>query len=227
MPVKSVAKPVSGKTPEKSLEKLDIRKQFKHLYDPSAKMVVTVDVPSMNFLTIDGSGDPNTAQAYVEAVETLYGLAYNLKFASKKIGKDYQVLPLEGLWWMDDMGAAYGDVDFTADKSRWKWTMIIMQPDVVTRTMVDDAIADLQWKKNPLNLGKVRFESFQEGLAAQIMHIGPYRAEKPNIDRIHAYITESGHEPTGKHHEIYLGDPRKTQPEKLKTVIRQPMKKIE
>jgi hypothetical protein len=208
-----------------TLEKLDLRKELKYLYVPSPKQVVEVDVPAMNFLMIDGKGDPNTAPEYKEAVEALYGLSYTLKFASKKtLGIDYSVMPLEGLWWMEDMGQRYGEIDFTADKNRWLWTMLIMQPDPITPAMVEAARDELFRKKAPPALDKVRFERFHEGLSAQIMHLGPYSAEKPTIDRIHAYIAEHG-ELTGRHHEIYLGDPRRTQPEKLRTVIRQPMRK--
>lgn len=207
------------------IQKLDLQKELKHLYQPPSKTVVTVDVPPMNFLLLDGSGDPNTALEYQQAVEALYALAYTLKFASKKAGIDFTVMALEGLWWMDDMGQYYGELDFTADKSQWRWTMMIMQPDHITQDRVEAAAADLRRKKNPPALDKVRFERFHEGLSAQTMHIGPYSAEKPTIDRIHAYIAAQGCAPSGKHHEIYLGDPRRTQPDKLRTVIRQPMRK--
>jgi hypothetical protein len=207
--------------------KLDLKKNLKHLYNPPTKKVVEVDVPPMNFLMLDGIGDPNTALEYQQAVETLYGLSYTLKFASKNQGVDFAVMPLEGLWWMDDMGNAYGERDFTADKSRWQWTMMIMQPDHITQAMFDSAVADLRRKKNPSALDKARFEHFHEGSSVQIMHIGPYSAEKPNIDRLHSYIAEHGCTEAGKHHEIYLGDPRRTAPEKLRTVIRQPMRKRE
>jgi hypothetical protein len=208
-----------------TIEKLDLRKQLKHLYNPPSKKVVEVTVPAMNFLMLDGSGDPNTALEYQQALEALYGLSYALKFTSKKDGIDYAVMPLEGLWWMDNMGEQYGDVDFTADKNRWQWTMMILQPDHITQAMVKAAITELGRKKNPPALDKMRFARFHEGLSAQVMHIGPYSAEKPTIDRLHTYIAEQGYEPSGKHHEIYLGDPRRTQPEKLRTVIRQPMSK--
>jgi hypothetical protein len=208
-----------------TLEKLDLRKELKHLYNPPSRQVVEVDVPAMNFLLIDGKGDPNTALEYKEAVEALYSLSYTLKFASRKaLGIDYTIMPLEGLWWMEDMGQRYGDIDFTADKSLWLWTMLIMQPDGITPEMVEAARDDLRRKKAPPALDRVRFERFHEGLAAQVMHLGPYSAEKPTIDRIHAYVAEHG-ELTGKHHEIYLGDPRRSQPEKLRTIIRQPMLK--
>ncbi len=207
-------------------QKLDLKKTLKHLYQPSAKDVVEVDVPPMNFLMIDGQGNPNTAERYAQAVEALFSLSYALKFASKKAaGIDYTVMPLEGLWWADEMGSVYGELDFTANKDLWLWTMMIMQPDHITAEMVREAAADLGRKKDLPALPDIRFETFHEGLSVQIMHIGPYSAEKPTLDRVHAYIEAQGCEPTGKHHEIYLGDPRRTAPDKLKTVIRQPMKR--
>jgi hypothetical protein len=203
---------------------LDLRKQFKHLYQPSAKKFSIVDVPPMNFLMIDGTGNPNTSQAYRDALEALYGLSYTLKFGVKlgKYGKkkyDYPVMALEGLWWMDDM-REFSD----ARKDEWKWTMMVMQPDIITPDLVELARTDLIEKKNPVAASKIRFESYHEGLSAQIMYFGPYADEGPTIQRLHDFIHESGHQLRGKHHEIYLGDPRRTAPEKLKTVIRQPMK---
>jgi hypothetical protein len=203
---------------------IDLRKQFKHLYQPSAKKFTTVDVPPLNFLMIDGAGNPNTSQDYRDALETLYGLSYTLKFGVKlgKYGKkkyDYPVMALEGLWWMDDM------FEFSeARKDEWKWTMMIMQPDVITSDQIELARADLIAKKNPVAASKIRFESYHEGLSAQIMYFGPYADEGPTIQRLHDFIIEGGHQLRGKHHEIYLGDPRRIAPEKLKTVIRQPMK---
>jgi len=202
------------------MAKSDVRKDLKHLYAPSAKEVSAVTVPPLRFLMIDGEGDPNTAQAYAKALEALYALSYTLKFAIKRQSpdQDYTVAPLEGLWWVPDMR------EFTAaDKSGWLWTAMIMQPDPVTAGMVAAAIEDVRRKKNPAALDRVRFEVYDEGLAAQIMHNGPYAAEAPTIARLHAYIAENGCALRGKHHEIYLSDPSRTAPEKLKTVIRQPM----
>jgi len=202
---------------------LDLRKQFKHLYQPSAKQFSIVDVPAFNFLMMDGAGNPNTSQDYRDALEALYGLSYTLKFGVKQ-GKydkktyDYPVMALEGLWWMDDMREFS-----TARKDEWKWTAMIMQPDIITHDLVELARADLIKKKNPTAASKIRFEAFHEGLSAQIMYFGPYADESPTIQRLHDFIIESGHQLRGKHHEIYLGDPRRTAPEKLKTVIRQPM----
>ncbi|MEA3339775.1 MAG: GyrI-like domain-containing protein, partial [Chloroflexota bacterium] len=180
-----------------------------------------IDAPPMQFLMIDGHGDPNTAQEYQEAVEALYSVAYKLKFMSKKEKEmDYVVPPLEGLWWVEDMNSFT-----TEDKSAWDWTMMIMQPEWITREMFEDALKQVRKKKNPPALSKLRLEAYHEGLSVQIMHIGPYEAEAPTIARMHTFIAENGYEPAGKHHEIYLGDPRKVAPEKLKTVLRQPVRK--
>lgn len=201
---------------------IDFKKELKHLYQPSAKKFEVVDVPPMNFLMIDGHGDPNTAQEYKDALEALYAVSYKLKFMSKKeSGKDYVVPPLEGLWWAEDMET------FTTqrDMSAWDWTMMIMQPEWITREMVGEAVKQVEQKGLPA-LSKLRLETYHEGLAVQILHIGPYSAEAPTIARMHAFIDENGYEPAGKHHEIYLSDPRKVAPEKLKTVLRQPVRKV-
>ena len=204
------------------MPKTDFKKEWKHLYRPSAKEFVVVDVPPMNFLMIDGHGDPNTAQEYQDAVEALYGVAYKLKFMSKKEkGMDYVVPPMEGLWWVENM-----EEFTTEDKSAWDWTMMIMQPEWITQEMFEEALKQVEKKKNPPALSRLRLEVYHEGLAVQIMHIGPYDAEAPTIARMHTFIDENGYEPTGKHHEIYLGDPRKVAPEKLKTVLRQPVRKV-
>ncbi len=208
-----------------TMEKIDLKKQLKHLYHAPTAKVVEVDVPAMNFIMIDGTGDPNTALEFHQGLEVLNGLSYTLKFASKNAGIDYAVMPLEGLWWMEDMGKQYGDFDFTADKNLWLWTIMMMQPEHITLEMVKDASAELRRKKNPAALDKARFESFTEGLAVQTMHIGSYEAEKPTLDRLHSYIDEQGYAPTGRHHEIHLGDPRRSAPEKLRTIIRQPMRR--
>jgi hypothetical protein len=203
------------------MSKTDFKKELKHLYQPSAKEFVVVDVPPMSFLMIDGHGDPNTAQEYADAVETLYAVAYALKFMSKREkGMDYVVPPMEGLWWVDNM-AEFS----TQDKSAWDWTMMIMQPEWVTQEMFEEALRQVEKKKNPPALSKLRLEAYDEGLSTQIMHIGPYEAEAPTIASMHAFIDRNGYQPAGKHHEIYLGDPRKVAPEKLKTVLRQPIRK--
>lgn len=202
------------------MEKIDYKKELKQLYRPSAKKVEIVDVPKMNFLMIDGEGDPNTSQTYQEALGALYPLSYTLKFMIKKseIGIEYGVLPLEGLWWADDMST------FTeGKKDEWKWTLMIMQPELVTQEKVQEAIEQVKIKKNPVSLPLVRFESFDEGKAAQIMHIGPFSEEGPTIEKVHSFIKENGYGLSGKHHEIYLSDIRRAAPEKWKTIVRQPM----
>ena len=191
------------------------------LYKPPAKKAEIVDVPVMDFLQVDGIGDPNNSQPYMDALEALYSLSYTLKFALKQAeGVNYRVAPLEGLWWSDDM-----DAFVSGARETWRWTMMIAQPSVVTHAWVERALEEVQRKKNPAALSLVRFEPFHEGLAAQIMHIGPYSAEAPTIQRLHDFIHAQGGLFDGrrqKHHELYLGDPRRAAPEKLKTVIRQP-----
>ena len=200
--------------------KFDFKRQLKHLYQPSAKEVSVVDVPEMIFLMIDGQGDPNTSQEYQEAVEALYAVAYQLKFLVKKRDPqlDYVVPPLEGLWWCENMSEFNID-----DKDAWEWIAMIAEPEHVTQTVFLEAIEQVKAKKDLPALAKIRLERFHEGLAAQIMHIGPFSAEGPTIDRLHAFVRENGYKLRGKHHEIYLSDPRRTAPEKLKTVIRQPV----
>ena len=206
------------------MTKIDFKKEWKHLYRPLAKEFVVENVPPLNFLMIDGHGDPNEAPEYKEAIETLYAVAYKLKFMSKKEkDQDYVVPPLEGLWWAEDMDS------FTTkqDKSDWDWTMMIMQPEWISREMFDLAVQQVEKKKNPPALSKLRLETYHEGLVAQIMHIGSYDDEAPTLTRLHSeFIPGNGYEQAGKHHEIYLSDPRKVAPEKLKTILRQPIRSI-
>ena len=202
------------------MEKLELKKQFKNLYNPPSKAPVLVEVPPMNFLAIDGAGKPDSTAA-VQAIEALYAVAYTLKFSIRKLKTiDYPVMPLEGLWWADDMNRFMME-----DKANWKWTYMIMQPEIITDEMVKRAVADVRFKKNPATLPKLRFEKFDEGTSAEIMYFGPYADEGPTIQRIHDFLHEKGFVFDGvkqKHHEIYLSDPRRTAPEKLKTVSRQP-----
>ncbi|MCU0644200.1 MAG: GyrI-like domain-containing protein [bacterium] len=203
------------------MKKIDLKKDLRHLFNPSAKKVEIVVVPKMNFLMIDGKGDPNTSQDFKDAVEAIFGLSYTIKFIVKKseLAIDYGVMPLEGLWWTDNMSS------FTIeDKSSWKWTLMIMQPEFITLDLVDKASEGLVRKKNPAALGKIRFESFVEGKSAQVMHIGPFSEEGPTVKLVHKFIKENGSEIRGKHHEIYLSDIRKGDPARWKTVIRQPFK---
>jgi hypothetical protein len=194
---------------------IDLKKELKHLYTAS-KEPAQVEVPAMPFLMIDGTGDPRE-QGYKDTVSLLYGVAYTLKFQLKRLGHDYVVMPLEGRWWVDD----YTQLDFDR-RDNWQWTMMIRQPEQLTAEMVAQACVDLQKKKDLSALPPVRLETFDEGLCAQVLFIGPYKDELPTIDRLHAYIESRG-VLTGKHHEIYLSDPNHTAPEKLKTILRQPM----
>ncbi|MEZ4860286.1 MAG: GyrI-like domain-containing protein [Caldilineaceae bacterium] len=205
------------------MQKVDLKRELKQLYQPSAKAVVQVEVPPLNYLMIDGAGDPNTSQSYADAVATLFAVAYALKFMVKKseLAIDYGVMPLEGLWWAEDMTQFS-----TADKSNWLWTMMIMQPPFVTEEMVERTVAEVAHKKQPAVIDRLRFASLTEGLCAQILHIGPFSAEGPTIERVHEFIAAKGYQLSGKHHEIYLSDIRKADPAKWKTIIRQPMTKV-
>ena len=201
------------------MQKIDFKKELKHLYRPATRKIAAVDVPSMNFLMIDGEGGPN-APAFGEAIEALYPLSYALKFMVKRgeMEIDYGVMPLEGLWWADDM-----TVFTSGDKSQWKWTLMIMQPEFISRSMGDEATDAVMQKKQPDALPRVRFESFTEGRAVQTMHVGPFSEEGPTIEKLHAAIEELDCSRSGKHHEIYLSDMRRAAPEKWRTVLRQPM----
>ena len=201
------------------MEKIDYKKELKHLYRPTTKKVEVVEVPKMNFLMIDGDGGPNHP-TFQNAIEVLFPLSYTLKFMIKKsdIGIDYGVLPLEGLWWADDMSSFIKD-----KKDDWKWTLMIMQPELITNEMVVEAVNQVRVKKTPTSLPLVRFESINEGKVAQIMHIGPFSEEGPTVQKLHSFIKDSGKKIIGKHHEVYLSDIRRAAPEKWKTIIRQPM----
>ncbi len=207
------------------MSKIDFKKELKHLYRPSAKAFTVVDVPPMQYLMADGHGDPNTAPAYQEAVEALYAVAYKLKFMSKRqLGKDYVVPPLEGLWWAEDMDSFTVD----RDKSAWDWTMMIMQPAWITHEMFAQALRQVEAAKGLPALPRLRLETYHEGLSVQILHLGSYDDEGPVLQRMHAeFLPQSGYEMAGKHHEIYMSDPRKVAPEKLRTVLRQPVRSVE
>jgi len=205
---------------------VDLVKALKPLYSPSAKAPVIVEVPELAFLMLDGRGDPNSAEEYQAALQALYGVAYTLKFTLKKAApeRDFKVAPLEGLWWTD--GEPPSSEALQADRDAWNWTMMIAVPDDVTAAEVA-AAADAAARRRPLPAAAlVRLERFAEGQAAQVMHIGPYAEEAPTIARLHEFVAEQGYELRGRHHEIYLGDPRRTAPERLKTVLRHPVKRV-
>jgi hypothetical protein len=196
---------------------VDFKRELRELYG-AKRAPAMVDVPELGFLMVDGHGDPNTSQEYRDAVQALYAVAYAARFALKRAGViDYGVMPLEGLWWVPDMA------QFSIEhKSAWDWTAMIMQPDELTDAVLAEAKAKAA-KKSPA-VERLRLERFAEGRAAQILHLGPYAAEGPTIAALHAFIADQGYERAGKHHEIYLSDPRRSAPVKLRTVIRQPVR---
>ncbi len=186
------------------------------LYKPSSAEPSIIDVPELQFLMIDGTGDPNKPGSFQDAIQALYSLSYGAKFMLKKAGIEFRVSPLEGLW-----GSAGG---FSPNKKMtWRWTAMIMQPAAVTPAVLEKVRAEAMRKKSLPALSKVRLEALREGRSAQIMFVGPYSAEAPTIARLHEFIKKQGYRPAGRHHEIYLGDPRRSAPERLRTIIRQPM----
>jgi hypothetical protein len=203
------------------MEKLDLKKQHKALYGARKDRFEIVDVPPLQYVRLDGEGDPNTAEAYRTGVAWLYSVSYGMKFASKaELGRDYVVGPLEALWWADDMSSF-----ITRKKSDWRWTVMILQPDFVTAALSDRAV-ERAAKKLGAPPPSLRFESYHEGLSVQILHIGSYDDEGPTLARLHQeFLPANGLEETGHHHEIYLSDPRKVPAEKLRTILRQPVKR--
>ena len=202
------------------MTKTDFKKEWKNLYQPSKTEFQVVEVPDMAFFKVDGHGTPGVVPEYTAAIEALYAMSYKTKFLSKKLEKDYVVPPLEGLWWADDMST------FTTarDKSQWHWTMMIMTPEWITEEMVAESRAEVSKKKDMPSLAKLRWEVYQEGLCAQILHLGSYDDEGPVLARMHGeWMPEQGYTFNGLHHEIYLSDPRRVEPEKLKTILRQPI----
>jgi hypothetical protein len=200
---------------------LDLRRQWKHLYAPSARKIELVDVPEFKFLMIDGRIEPGeapgTSPGFAEAMAALYSSGYTLKFMSKLRPTDpidYPVMALEGLWWVE------GDSFHITVKDNWFYRLMIMQPDHITPEMLGDALAQAARKKPNPALSRIRLEPFREGLCVQTMHIGPYDAEPATVERMNLWAEESGYRLAGKHHEIYLSDPRRVQPEKMKTVLR-------
>jgi hypothetical protein len=201
------------------MEKIDLKKELKGFYNPTQKEVTLIDIPKMNFIMVDGQGAPESEQ-FAQAIQAMYPIAYTIKFNKKNAGgPDFTVMALEGLWWAEDMKVFMPE---TSDRNKWQWTVMMMQPDFITRGDFKNAVATAKKKKNNPALNSVRFESFAEGKCVQIMHIGPYSAEGLNIQKLHQKIAEIGGKLSGKHHEIYLSDPRRVIPDKMKTVLRQP-----
>lgn len=199
---------------------IDLRKSDKALYAPKSGVVQRVEVPPMCFLAIDGTGDPDTSAAYSDAVAALYTASYAVKMLRKKLGAaDHSVMPLEGLWSMADDAPYSPD-----DRDHWAWTMLIRQPDTLTAEQFATAREQALQKKGPAKLAELRLEEYAEGLAVQTMHLGPYADEAPTLALLHGFIEQQGYHWRGKHHEIYLGDPRRTAPARLKTILRQPIR---
>ncbi|MCC9197112.1 GyrI-like domain-containing protein [Arthrobacter sp. zg-Y820] len=207
-----------------TVEKFEFRKAYPELYAPKAGDFVLVEVPPLQYLAYDGSGDPNTSEEYVSALECLYPTAYAVKFASKKdLDRDFTVGPLEGQWRADDMEA------FTRGaKDEWDWTMLVAQPAWITRDMVRAAVTAVQQKKGLPGLDRLRLVTLDEGTSVQILYIGAYDAEGPVLERLHhQWMPAHGLTFNGDHHEVYLSDPRRTAAEKLRTVLRQPVRPLQ
>ena len=202
------------------MAKIDFKKEYKDLYKPLPKEVSFIEVPKLNYLSIDGKGDPNTSQEYQDSIEALMSVSFKTKFIMKKEHKtDYVVMPLEGLWWGNDPN------DFSVeDKSNWNWKSLIMQPNFVEDEHFKQAKEEVAKKKDLPSLDKIEFVEMDEGLSAQILHIGPYADEEPTVEKLHNVIEENSYDFNGLHHEIYLSDVRRAKPEKLRTIIRQPVK---
>jgi len=202
------------------IQKIDFKKKFKQFYNPKPIAQLT-EVVGMQFLMIDGMGIAQSKD-FSEAIEALFSVSYKAKFMAKEsLNFDYTVMPLEGLWWADDMN------DFiTGNKDRWKWTLMIMQPEQITNQLIDEARAVVKKKSKLSILDNLRLEYFTEGKAAQMLHVGSFSEEHENIMKLHKLIEDSGGVLTGKHHEIYLSDFRKVEPSKMKTILRQPFKDL-
>ncbi len=199
-----------------SVTKLDLKRELADVYSARRRPGL-VDVPELQFLMIDGHGDPNTSDDYRQAIEALYSVAYTLKFTLKREGSlDYPVMPLEGLW-------SAGDAHDFSSKARWRWTAMLLQPDIITDELVADATEHAVQKRSLPAVALMRLETLTEGLCAQVLHIGPYADEGPTITALHEFIAEQGYILRGEHHEIYLGDPRRSAPDRLRTIIRQPV----
>lgn len=201
--------------------KIDFKKEIKELYKASAKKVEFVKIPTLNYLVIEGKGDPNTSKEFHQAIEALYAVAYTLKFKVKKgsDGKqDYVVPPLETSWWVDDAEL------IDKPKSEWQWTNMIMQPSFVTKAMVQQAIVEVTEKKNPAAISKLQFQGKEGGEYAKTLHLGPFEKLPPTIEKLHNFILENNKKRNGKHHEIYLSDVRRANPENWKTILLQEIK---
>ena len=202
------------------MPQVDFKEQLKRLYQPSPGEFSLIDVPEMNFLMVDGRGDPQASSEYQEATEALYAVAFQLKSTVGKRDPELYSLvpPLEGLWWAEDVEA------FTTDyRDAWLWTAMIVLPDDVSQELFQECVQAAKQKKDLSGLAKMRLERYHEGLSVQILYIGPYTDLGAMVEKLHTFAMEKGYRLRGKHHEIYLNDPLRTAPEKLKTIIRQPV----
>jgi hypothetical protein len=204
---------------------VDLVKQHRALYNPSWKHPGIVEVPELCFLMVDGRGAPES-QAFEAAMQALYGTAYTLKFSLRNADaeRDFKVAPLEGLWWGDVERPSLDELQ--AERDAWNWRLMIAVPDDVTAAEAAAAAEQAARKQRPATPAGVRLERFEEGLSAQLLHIGPYSEEGPTIERLHTWVAEQGYELHGRHHEIYLGDPRRAAPERLKTILRHPVRAV-
>ena len=199
---------------------LDLKKELRELYRAPHGSCRVVEVPELHYLMVDGVGDPNTSEAYQEALMTVYPVAYTVKFRSKERGRDFVVMPIQGLWWSEDPGSFV-----EGDRDAWSWTVLVLQPDFVESDFVEECVTEAAAKRDLPARELLRFERYAEGTAVQTMHRGPYSEEGPTIAMLHEFMKAEGYTFGGKHHEIYLSDPRRAAPENLKTIIRQPVAK--
>jgi len=191
---------------------------MKEFYNPPAGEAVLVKLPTLKYIMVNGDGEPG-GESFQQAMSALYNIAYTMKFRSKKLlKKDYDMMAPEGLWWMKRK------IDMSK-RDKWLWTLMVLVPDFVTPKMFSESVAEVRSKKNPPGLERARLETLDEGESVQIMHVGPYATEPESIAKMDAYAKEHGYKMVGKHHEIYLGDPRRAAPSKLKTVLRHPVTK--
>ena len=203
-----------------TMEIIDLRKELKKLYSPTGTPEI-IDIPELNYLTYTGRGEPG-GNSYNEALNALYGAVYTLKFASKKKGNDFTIMPLEGLWWWDDSNIM--NLEEAPPRETWNWTSMILVPDSMTPSMFEEIRPELLEKKGKV-ADRVKLERLNEGLCAQILHIGPYSDEPRSQKALHGFVEERGYHLRGHHHEIYMSDPRRTPPDKWKTILRQPIEK--
>jgi hypothetical protein len=201
-------------------DKVDFKKTLAGYRAPWGRFEI-VDIPDMRYMTVEGHGDPNRSPAYTDALAALYPVAYTLKFASKRdLGRDYVVPPLEGLWWADDMNAFSAD----RDKSRWEWSMMLMIPDWIDPDMLESAVEQAGAADPPRRLGDIRFRTLSEGLCVQTLHVGSFDEEGPVLERLHQeFVPAHGLRLAGTHHEVYLSDARRVPPERMRTILRQPV----